>query len=309
MYEETTSKGSPIAASGAPEEACLILIYGGPDLGRKFELTRDITVGREPSNEILLDSSHVSRQHARFFRRNDDWLVADLGSTNGTQLNGRDISGDTPLMSGDLVKVGGAIFKYIAGGNIEALFHEEIYRMTIFDGLTKIHNKRYFLDFLEREVARARRYGSALALIMFDIDHFKKLNDEHGHPAGDHVLEHVSEVVTQMIRREQLFARYGGEEFSIVLPELEIDQVALFAENVRKGVEEARFEFAGVEMKVTISLGAAALDTTMTRDQLIKAADQQLYKAKRDGRNRVALGATSLGKSLSGRTPIPPPET
>ncbi|HVT01931.1 MAG TPA: GGDEF domain-containing protein [Thermoanaerobaculia bacterium] len=307
MDEETTSKGSPIADPGTPpDEACLILIYGGPDLGRKFELRHDITIGREASNEIRMDSSHISRQHARVFRRGDEWIVVDLGSTNGTQLNGRDIVGETPLMSGDLLKVGGTIFKYIAGGNIEALFHEEIYRMTIFDGLTKIHNKRYFLDFLEREVARAKRYGSAVALLMFDIDHFKKVNDEHGHPAGDHVLEHAADVVGQLIRREQLFARYGGEEFAIVLPELEIDQVRLFAESVGKAVEEAHFEFAAVPMKVTTSVGAAALDTTMTRDQLIKAADTQLYRAKREGRNRVVVAAPLLSKSLSGRTPIPP---
>ncbi len=270
-------------------EACLILIYGGPDLGKRFALTKDATIGREATADICIDMSFVSRQHAKLTRRDDRWFVEDLGSRNGTQVNGTTVTTPTRLDNGDQVKVGGAIFKYIAGGNVETLFHEEIYRMTIFDGLTKVHNKRYLLDFLEREIARARRYESPLALIMLDIDHFKSLNDTYGHQAGDYVLERVAAAIDSVVRREQLLARYGGEEFAIVLPELTPPQVHAFAESVRARVASEGYVFGDETLTVTVSAGAAMLRDTMEREDLIQAADAKLYEAKRGGRNKVMM--------------------
>jgi predicted component of type VI protein secretion system len=145
-------------ASAPPPAACLVLIYGG-ELGRRFEIEGPLTIGREPaSNPIVLESPDVSRQHAMVTPREGGWAICDLGSTNGTRVNDVEIRGEQPLASGDLVHVGGTIFKYIAGGNVESLFYDEIYRMTIFDGLTRVHNRRYLDEFLAREIARARRY-------------------------------------------------------------------------------------------------------------------------------------------------------
>ena len=271
------------------ETACLILIYGGPDLGKRFELSSNTTIGRDTENDICVDMSFVSRQHARVTRHDQLWFIEDLGSRNGTQINGHPIVGVTRLDNGDQIKIGGAIFKYIAGGNVEALFHEEIYRMTIFDGLTKVHNKRYLLDFLEREIARARRYSSPLSMAMLDIDHFKSLNDTHGHQAGDAMLEHVAATINSLERREQLLARYGGEEFALVLPELEPQQILEFCEHIRQRVEEESCLFAEKSLQVTVSIGAAMLAGHVDRDELIQAADAQLYEAKRGGRNRVAM--------------------
>src|SRR6185369_11574096 len=221
MNRDSTRTNLRAVGPQLSEDACLILIYGGSDLGKRFALTHDNTIGRDPSNDICVDMSFVSRQHARVTRRELRWFIEDLGSRNGTQINGVPVEGVTRLDNGDQIKIGGAIFKYIAGGNVETLFHEEIYRMTIFDGLTKVHNKRYMLDFLEREIARARRYSSPLSMAMLDIDHFKSLNDTHGHQAGDYVLERVASAIGAHVRREQLLARYGGEEFALVLPELD----------------------------------------------------------------------------------------
>lgn len=272
-------------------EACLILIYGASDLGKRFALTHDTIIGRDPSSDICVDMSFVSRQHAHVTLRENRWFIEDLGSRNGTQVNGTPVDGATRLDNGDQIKVGGAIFKYIAGGNVEALFHEEIYRMTIFDALTKVHNKRYLIDFLEREIARSRRYSSPLSMAMLDIDHFKKLNDTHGHQAGDYVLEHVAGTIASIVRREQLIARYGGEEFALVLPELDAEQVRGFCESVRQRVAAESYLFEDKTLRVTISIGAAMLDETMERDELIQAADAMLYEAKRGGRNRVMMGA------------------
>jgi diguanylate cyclase (GGDEF)-like protein len=287
VREEITRRLIPVV-DAPPEEACLVLIYGGPQLGKRFTLAGETLIGRDFSNTIPLDLFDVSRQHARLVRVDAAWTIADLGSTNGTQVNGEDIRGQYPLRNGDLIRVGGAIFKYIAGGNVESLFHDEIYRLTIYDGLTGIANKRCFLDFLDREVARALRYGSRVSLAMLDVDHFKKVNDAYGHPAGDAVLQRIAQVIARAVRREQLFARVGGEELALVLPEIGPAEVEEFCEKVRRMIENERFAFDGGAGHVTISIGHASMDGRTSREELVDAADRALYVAKRAGRNCVA---------------------
>ena len=274
----------------AVTDACLVLIYGAPDLGKRFELKSDITIGRDRSNDIVIEEADVSRQHARVERReHGEWWITDLASRNGTRRNGDVLKETVTLANGDLISIGGVIFKYIAGGNIEALFHEEIYRMTIYDGLTKVANKRRLMDFLDREVARASRYGSRLSLAILDVDLFKNVNDQYGHPAGDMVLEQMAAAMSGIVRREQLLARYGGEEFAVVMPELDREELGAFCEKLRATVENERFEFRGERLPVTISVGAAMFDAPMTRDDLLQVADDQLYQAKRAGRNVVKI--------------------
>lgn len=275
-----------------PAEACVVQIYGG-DLGRRHALTHELTVGRDQANSIVLDMDNVSRRHARFFQIDEACFVEDLGSTNGTFINDADIAGKTQLKNGDLVKVGGAIFKFISGGNVEGLYHEEIYRMTIIDGLTQIHNKRYFLDFLEREMARCARYDRHLALAMFDVDHFKQLNDTYGHLAGDHVLRKMAQAIDQRIRREELFARYGGEEFVLVLPETDSERALVVGEDIRQLVEEQVFVFDEEEIRTTVSVGIAPMREERQPHEFIKHADEALYDAKRAGRNRVVAYAAA----------------
>jgi diguanylate cyclase (GGDEF)-like protein len=272
-------------------ESCLVEIHG-PQLGRKYILEEEeFTIGRDVKNNIVVDLDNVSRRHAKIVTRNGKSFVCDLGSTNGTYLNDQEVTEETPLRSGDFVKVGGSIFKFLSGGNIETLYHEEIYQLTIMDGLTQINNKRYFLEYLEREMGRCHRYNRSLSLIMFDIDHFKKINDTNGHLAGDYVLRELAGVVRQRIRREECFARYGGEEFAIVMPEAGPENARRFSEKVRKMVEDHGFVFEGKDIAVTISMGVADMVADMTEPmQFIKVADANLYKAKKNGRNQVVAG-------------------
>ncbi|MCA2977854.1 MAG: diguanylate cyclase [Myxococcaceae bacterium] len=269
-------------------ESCLVEIHG-PELGKKFVIDADgLSIGRDEKNAIVVDMDNVSRRHALVSTREGRFFVKDLGSTNGTYLNDDEIHEERPLRSGDLVKVGGAIFKFLHGSNVETLYHEEIYQLTISDGLTQVHNKRYFLEYLEREMGRCHRYERSLSLIMFDIDHFKSINDTNGHLAGDYVLRELAQTLKPRIRREECFARYGGEEFAIVMPEAGGEKARRFAEKVRKLVEDHRFSFEDKDIAVTISLGVADLSADMTEPlQFIKLADQNLYRAKKGGRNRV----------------------
>jgi two-component system cell cycle response regulator len=186
------------------------------------------------------------------------------------------------------VKIGRTIFKFIAGGNIESAYHDEIYRLTTVDGLTQVFNRRYFEETVEREISRCHRYGRQLALVMVDIDHFKQINDNFGHLAGDHVLKHVASAIKTRIRREDILSRYGGEEFALLLPEIDVKGAVALAEKVRKLIEKQKFEFDKQQIPVTISAGVAGLATpTYEASDLVRAADTQLYAAKSEGRNKV----------------------
>jgi diguanylate cyclase (GGDEF)-like protein len=277
------------AGTQIPEEeqnACLVQIYG-ENLGKRYPIDDDVTIGRSETSTIAVEVPNVSRRHARIFVEGSRCWVEDLGSTNGTYVNDIEIHGPQCLENGDLVTTGGLVFKFIVGGNIEGLYHEEIYRLTILDGLTGVHNKRFFLEFLERELARAKRHDRPLSLAMLDLDYFKRVNDSHGHLAGDTTLKRVARLIEDRVRRDELLARYGGEEFAVVLPETDLEGAVAFGEMIRKQVEEHDFVFDGREIEVTVSVGVAVLGSDDDADALIAKADANLYRAKNSGRNRV----------------------
>ncbi|MBX3226373.1 MAG: diguanylate cyclase [Labilithrix sp.] len=280
------------AVEGGPRNNdCIVVIYTKEPtlLGKRFVLdTTPIRVGRGAENHIVLEGDSVSRRHAHLEQRANVWWAVDDGSTNGTYVNDEQINHEFGLQNGDRIKVGPTIFKYLSGADVEAQYHEEIYRMTIIDGLTQAHVKRYLLEALEKEIIRARRHERELAFIMFDIDHFKKINDHHGHLAGDFVLKELARIVQGRIRRDEVFARYGGEEFAIVLPETNLEGARALAEGLREKIEQSRFVFQGDTIPVTISIGVAVLlASDKTALDLIRNADGKLYEAKRGGRNRV----------------------
>lgn len=283
----------PPEVPGGPKHGtdCLVVIYTKEPtlLGKRFVLDQSPTrVGRGADNQIVLDGDSVSRRHAKFELRTEAWLIVDEGSTNGTYCNDEPISREMKLKNGDRVKIGPTIFKFLSGADVEAQYHEEIYRMTIMDGLTQTHNKRYLYEALEREIIRGRRHERDLAVLLFDIDHFKRINDVHGHLAGDFVLKEVARIVQARIRRDEVFARYGGEEFAIILPETSLQGSVALAETLRQKVEEHTFVFQQDSIKCTISLGATILgEGDRQANDLIKRADEHLYEAKRSGRNRV----------------------
>ena len=278
---------SRISERPTAKEACLVVIYGA-ELGKKYNLeSPSFIVGRSSKSDICIDQESVSRNHCKLINTGKEIVLKDLGSTNGTQVNDALVD-EHVLRDGDLVKVGRTILKFLTGGNIEHAYHEEIYRLTTTDGLTQVYNRRYFLEVMERELSRAYRYERALSLVMFDIDHFKQINDTFGHLAGDCVLKQLSAVVKERIRREDIMARYGGEEFAIVLPELSKEGAMQLAEELRAIVEKEVFSFEGREIPVTISVGVASADPNVKDvDHFLKAADERLYAAKRQGRNRI----------------------
>ena len=279
-------------------DACLVHLHPpGPDIGKRTPLLNpQYIVGRDSEAGFVVSRSSVSRQHARLYM--DDggtWWVEDLNSTNGTFVNEARIKNQS-LSDSDQVRFGDAIYKFLSGSNIESAYHEAIHNMAIQDGMTGIHNKRYFLEFLEREIAVCVRHGHPLTLVMFDVDHFKKINDTQGHLAGDAVLKDLSQRIRPRIRREDLFARYGGEEFACVLPSTALPGGIVFAEHLRTLIEERPTLFDNQAIRFTISLGVTTLhrETGVDPSMLIKRADENLYAAKRGGRNRVVPSLQDL---------------
>jgi diguanylate cyclase (GGDEF)-like protein len=276
--------------STTSRNACLIHIYPtGPGMGTRYTLTDTaLVVGRGNDCDIRINDHSVSRRHARIQPGTEGYYAVDLQSTNGTYVN------DAPasmykLRDGDYLRVGNCIYRFLIGGNVEAEYHEEIYRLTIIDALTDVPNKRFLMEFLDRELARSCRHNRPLALVMVDLDRFRAINEEYGHLGGDFALRELAGRLKSNIRKEELFARYGGEEFAIVLPETNRDGAVILGERLRKLCEEHPFQYEAKSFRVTISLGIATTTGSekLTPRDLISRADEKLYQAKHEGRNRV----------------------
>jgi diguanylate cyclase (GGDEF)-like protein len=287
---ETCQLSPKPAAPSSKRDPCLVHIYPrGPGMGCRHSLdTSPFVIGRSNDCEICIDDHSASRRHVAIEFRGDGYHAVDLQSLNGTFVNNVPAR-DRKLEDGDYLRVGNCIYRFLSGGNVEADYHEEIYRLTIIDALTEIHNKRYLLEFLDRELVRAARHGRCLALVLFDVDRFKAINEEFGHLGGDRTLRELAACVKTEIRQDELFARYGGEEFAIVLPETTLDEARAAAERTRRLVEAHPFQYRDRAYQVTISLGVTATtgSDVASSAQLIHQADEKLYLAKRQGRNRV----------------------
>jgi two-component system, cell cycle response regulator len=161
--------------------------------------------------------------------------------------------------------------------------------LSITDGLTKLHNHRYFQDELARAFEESQRYQRPLSLAMIDIDFFKKFNDTYGHAVGDDVLKRAAELYRSSVRSTDLVARYGGEEFAVMMPETALDDGIAFAEKIRQMIESTPLQTQQGALNVTVSLGVASVPHSRIRSakELIVAADKALYRAKRNGRNQV----------------------
>ncbi len=290
--DRTVIQGIPkITPSSDKRQASLIVISGG-SAGKIFRLGREpMTVGRAKECEISIDDEGISRRHARLQQDGfGNVMLEDLNSTNGTYVNGTRIN-QQALRDGDKVQVGSiTILKFSFQDSLEEAFLENQYRQANFDALTGLYNKKVLVDRLHKEFTFSLRNNRLLSLVMFDLDHFKKINDTHGHPAGDYVLKALAQIMLQNLRQEDFLARFGGEEFVLMLRDLDEVRCHTLAERLRRSVEKFHFEWEKKRILVTISMGIATLRDGNFRDaeDMLRVADEFLYKAKREGRNRVA---------------------
>ena len=283
--------GGHLADSATPGQACLVVLHAGlqSEIGRRYVFEKaSLTIGRGRDNDIVLMSDAVSRRHTRLELRDNEAFVVDLNSTNGTYVNDESrLLSERRLNRGDLLKVGDTIFKYLSGVDVEAQYHDMIFRMAVTDGLTNLCNRQQLDKLLSEEIQRCERSPRPLAVLLLDIDHFKKINDEYGHLAGDSVLRGLASAMTKRMRPSDRLGRYGGEEFCIILPDTSLDGAASFAEGLRMLAESCVFAADERQIRITISVGVAQWSTGMMQMDMYRAADEKLYVAKHNGRNRV----------------------
>jgi two-component system cell cycle response regulator len=269
------------------EEACLVFVEGsGSLLGQRVALRSEVVMGRDPTCAVRLDADDVSRRHARVAPDGDGHVVGDLGSLNGTWVNECEVE-LRKLTPGDRIRVGPYVAKYLGAGDVETAYHAELHRRATTDELTGLPNRATFEVWLAREVGYARRDGRPLSLLLVDIDHFKRVNDERGHAAGDRVLREVAQRLRAGVRGEDLLARVGGEEFGVLLPGAALTAATEVAERIRMQVRAGPVVDPAGSIEVTVSTGAVALDPEDDELSLVSRADLRLYEAKRDGRDCV----------------------
>ncbi|MBI5489801.1 MAG: diguanylate cyclase [Deltaproteobacteria bacterium] len=268
----------------------MLVVLSGQSVGTIVPLDiSEITIGRDPGCDVRLGDDGISRRHVRVLADGPRWAVEDVGSTNGTTVNGERLVGRHELQEGDRVLVGHTVLKFVRQAEVDAEYQAKVYEMSVRDPLTRLYNRRFFDDRLRSEVAYARRHRSLLALLMMDLDHFKEVNDGHGHLAGDRVLMEISALLRAQVRSEDVLARFGGEEFAVLVRGIQPPGVVVLAERIRRAVEGLRIEGFGQTLGVTISIGSATVqgDAALSEQGLVDAADRLLYRAKSSGRNRT----------------------
>jgi diguanylate cyclase (GGDEF)-like protein len=281
-----------LASVGAANAKPVVTILTGSNQGSLYKVLKGAAViGRATNAEIKVEDDGISRAHARIRAETNRAFVEDLGSRNGTFVNGAKITAPHELKEGDKIQVGrGTVLRFGFQDDLDESFHENLLSSALRDGLTKLFNKRYFLERLDSELKFAQRHHTALSLLMIDLDHFKKINDTLGHLAGDLVLQAAAAALSHAVRNEDVVARFGGEEIAIVLRAINLEHAAHMAERLRKLIEGTVVDFNGKDVRATCSIGVAGYPSlpVKTPEQLVEAADQALYRAKNSGRNRVA---------------------
>ena len=279
---------------GAQRDRAYLIVIAGHNVGEMYRVADDVTIGRGSDVAVRIPDDEISRRHARLGLEGDQIYVEDLGSTNGTLVNGKPVA-RRALQDGDKIQVGTTtILKFTYHDDLEENFQRQMYESALRDSLTQAYNKKYLSDRLQAEFAYAQRHKTPLSLVLFDLDYFKRVNDTHGHPAGDHVLTILARHLHRVIRNEDVFARYGGEEFALLSRGIPLESAQTFAERVRASIEALPFVYEGTRIPVTISVGLAAAprDDIRSPDDLIAKADEALYEAKRGGRNRVCVSSS-----------------
>jgi diguanylate cyclase (GGDEF)-like protein len=281
----------------------LTVIQGNEaDFGKSYSFTQDIIrIGRDQKQEatevnIAVNDLKVSKIHCEISAIKTDDLeqivIKDLGSTNGTYVNGEMIR-QRILTSGDKISIGETILRFSYNDEIEEEYHSRLFTFAATDALTGLYNRRYILNELENQHKIAKRNERTYSLVIIDIDDFKKVNDSFGHSAGDEFLKKFAWVMNHSLREQDISGRVGGEEFLIILPETSIDGAFRLANRIRERIQKTELIYEGNRIKATISAGVSQYEFKTEPHTLFRLADYALYKAKQSGKNMVVKAAPS----------------
>jgi diguanylate cyclase (GGDEF)-like protein len=292
LDDTTRTSHQPAGSADLGQNVAYLVVMAGSNVGEMYKLDKaQLIIGRGDKAGLRLTDDGISRDHARIVREAGQLILEDMGSTNGTFCNGARVTRQA-LAEGDKILLGSAtILKFSYHDKLDEAFQRQMSESALRDGLTRAYNKRYFGERVESEMQYSLRHNAPLSLIFLDIDHFKAVNDVHGHQAGDQVLTQLATLITSMLGEDEVFARYGGEEFAIIARGMDLARAKVLSERVRASVQAHPFAHEGTALPVTISVGisyAPGLGISTTVD-LVARADEALYAAKRAGRNRVCV--------------------
>jgi len=264
-----------------------VVVMSGGAVGLRVRLSGNVTLGRDPTCEVVLPDAGVSWRHARVEDRGDAWVLVDLGSTNGSQLNGVR-QGEAPLAHGDRVTLGRTMMRFEMQDHLDQAFDEHLDRLLHIDDLSGLYVRRRFDQEVTRTVAAAGTQGRSAGLLVMDMDGIKAINDRYGHLFGAYTIGETGRVIGQVLGDRGIGSRFGGDEFCALLPEH--DQARAFAvgEEIHAAVNAHTYAREGVTLHPGISIGVAAFpEDAADAEKLFQRADEALYRAKQGGRNRV----------------------
>ncbi len=279
--------------SGAPEISesipCL-LVMAGPHVGRIYPIRQATTIiGRSSECDVAIKDQTISRAHAQIVIDGGQVILIDLDSTNGTFVNQMPVR-EQHLREGDKLQLGSTVVvKFTYQDDMERKFQDDLHQSATRDPLTKVFNRGYLLEQIKRDLSHAIRNVRPLSVLICDLDHFKQINDEHSHLAGDEVLRAIASRMVGLLRKEDTLGRYGGEEFIICARDADCDHAWQLAERIRREIETKPVMWNDKPIHVTCSIGIGCVEgaKSMEVTDVIQLADEQLYQAKANGRNQV----------------------
>jgi diguanylate cyclase (GGDEF)-like protein len=278
-----------------------LTVLSGTGMGAILVLAGPRTIiGRGESSDLRIDDAGASRSHACVWQVGQQFQIEDLDSSNGTFLENGRVKNRTELRDGARIGIGSSVLRFAMQDDVEQAASKRLYHLSVHDGLTELYNRRHFDDRLTAELAFSSRHGTALSLILIDVDHFKRINDSHGHQAGDAVLQQIGTLLQRSVRTEDVVARYGGEEFGVLARGIDVSGAQAFAERIRTVIARTGATYEGAPIAVTVSIGIGHSDcgVACTPTTLIATADQALYAAKHAGRNRVVAAPFPAGHAV-----------
>jgi diguanylate cyclase (GGDEF)-like protein len=270
-----------------------VQVVKGPRAGEVIVLERsEMVIGRGNDADIRISDPSLSRLHMRIEHDGKTAYAEDVGSRNGTIVEGTRLTGKRKLASGEHLGLGNVVLRFAIQDANEVKASRDLYEAAVRDHLTGMHNRGYFEDRLLAEFAYVRRHGEPLALMLIDLDHFKKVNDTYGHPIGDAVLKAAAGKIVESLRAEDLAARYGGEEFVVVARGTGLEGARVLGQRLRTRIAASQVLTMSGVVSVTCSIGIAVMQREtkfLTPSELVRAADEALYSAKHNGRDQVVV--------------------
>jgi len=291
VTETDDLRNRALAAAEERKRRPMLVVILGDDLGARERLVgSSFTIGRSSRADLVLRDPRISSRHCMIEDRGDGFALLDLGSTNGTSINGVRVDEERFLVPNDKIEVGDTVIRFELHDAVDAAYDEELQRLIHIDDLTGLYQRRRFDDEVTDLFARCQDTADPLGMLVLDLDGLKSINDTHGHLFGAHVIAETGKLIGANLPEDAIAARFGGDEYVVACPGLDLERTIAVAETIHAAVQTHEYVKDGVTLKPGISIGVACFPEHAREPvALFSCGDRALYAAKRRGRNQVAV--------------------